>query len=65
MVEKSMIDKNIIEEGLKLAGVKTEIELIELAIKEFIARRKRKMILELEGNIKWEENLDELRRNRF
>jgi len=59
------LDDGLVKEGLKLTKLKTKKELVNLALKELVERRKRKKILKLEGKIVWEGNLDKMRRSRF
>lgn len=59
-----VLDEKPVKEGLKLTGVKTKKDLVNLALKELVMKRKRKGILKLEGSIKREGNLDEIRRSR-
>lgn len=60
-----VLDDKLVEEGMKLTGVKTKKELVNLALKELIERRKKKNFLKFEGKIEWEGSLDEIRRTRF
>lgn len=60
-----VLDDKLVKEGLRLTRLKTKKELVSLALKELVAKRRRKKILKLEGKIKWEGNLDEMRRGRF
>jgi len=55
------IDEKLIRECRELTQLKTKKEIVESALKEFIKLVKRKKILELEGKIEWEGNLDEMR----
>jgi Arc/MetJ family transcription regulator len=59
-----VLDEKLIEEAKKLAGEKTARETIDLALREFVARRKRKDILAWEGKLRWEGDLDRMRRSR-
>ncbi|MCK4603591.1 MAG: type II toxin-antitoxin system VapB family antitoxin [Deltaproteobacteria bacterium] len=60
-----VIDDKLIEEGLEYTGFKTKKELVNYALKKLVDRKKRKAILELEGKLHWEGNLEEMRGNRF
>lgn len=60
-----VIDDNLIKEGLACTGLKTKRELVNYALKELVKRKKRKDILELEGKLHWEGNLEEMREKRF
>ncbi|TFG61153.1 MAG: type II toxin-antitoxin system VapB family antitoxin [Deltaproteobacteria bacterium] len=59
-----VLDEKLIKEAKKLAGEKTARETIDLALREFVARRKRKDILAWEGKLRWEGDLDRMRRSR-
>jgi len=60
-----VIDDKLIEEGLEYTSFKTKKELVNYALKELVDRIKRKAILELEGKLHWEGDLEEMRGNRF
>ena len=60
-----VIEDHLIEEGLELTGLKTKRELVNHALRELLARKKRKAILALEGKLHWEGNLAEMREDRF
>jgi Arc/MetJ family transcription regulator len=59
-----VLDEKLIEEAKKLAGEKTARETIDLALREFVARRKRRAILDWEGKLRWEGDIDRMRRPR-
>jgi Arc/MetJ family transcription regulator len=59
------LDEKLLREGMKLFGKKTKKELVNFALNELIRREKAKGILSLEGKIKWEGNLREMRKGRF
>lgn len=60
-----VLDDDLVKEGLKLTKLGTKKDLVNLALKELIERRKRKKILKLEGKVAWEGDLEELRGSRF
>jgi len=60
-----VLDDKLVEEGMRLTGVKTKRELVNLALRELIERRRRKNLLKFEGKIEWEGSLNEIRRSRF
>ncbi len=45
------IKEKLLEEVKTLSGVKTKKEAVEMALEEFIKRRKAKKLIELEGKI--------------
>jgi Arc/MetJ family transcription regulator len=59
-----VLDDRLVAEAKKLAGEKTARETIDLALREFVARRKRRDILAWEGKVHWEGDLDRIRRPR-
>ena len=60
-----VIDDSLIKEGMKCTGIKTKRELVDCALRELIARSKRKEILKLKGKLQWEGDLDAMRTQRF
>lgn len=53
------IKEKLLEEVKALSGVKTKKEAVEMALEEFIKRRKAKKLIELEGKIDLSLTLDE------
>lgn len=66
-MSRTNIDLNdrILKEAGKLTHLKTKKEIVNYAMEELVKRLRRKKILELEGKVKWEGNLDEMRRSRI
>lgn len=48
-----------------MTGLRTKRELVDLALRELVRKENQKTILSLEGTIRWEGNLDEMRQSRF
>ncbi len=48
----------LLEEALKVGGLKTKKETVQLALKEFIQRRRQKMIVNLFGQIDFDDDYD-------
>ena len=59
------LDDELVARGLRLSGLKTKKDLVNLALQEFVRRKDQKKILELRGKIRWRGDLDAMRRNRF
>lgn len=59
------LDEKLVKEGMRLFNKKTKKELVDFALREVIRREKAKGILALEGKVKWEGNLREMRKRRF
>jgi Arc/MetJ family transcription regulator len=58
------LDDSLVSRGLKLSGLRTKKDLVNMALREFIRRKDQKKILELRGKIHWEGNLDLMRQSR-
>jgi Arc/MetJ family transcription regulator len=53
-----VIDDDLINEAIKLSGVKTKKDVISFALREFVAARKRANLLDLEGKIEFQDDYD-------
>lgn len=60
-----MIDEELIKKGIEYTGLKTKKEVVNFALRELVRRKERKEILQIKGKLRWEGNLEEMRRNRF
>jgi len=58
------LNDKILKEAIKLTDIKTKKDIVNYALEELVKRLRRKKILKLEGKVKWEGNLDELRISR-
>lgn len=52
------IDEKLLEEALKVSGLKTKKNTVNEALREFIQRRKQKDIISLFGKIEMDESYD-------
>ena len=59
------LDEKLVKQAMRLFGKKTKKELVHFALNELIRRERAKGILSLEGKVKWEGDLREMRRGRF
>jgi len=59
-----VIDDKLIEKGMKYTGINKKKQLVDFALRELVNRKERKRILSLQGKLRWEGNLDEMRRSR-
>lgn len=59
------LDDKLVKKGLRIFKCKSKRELVHLALTEILKGRKRKEILKLRGQVKWEADLEELRRRRL
>ncbi len=60
-----VVDDKLVEKGMKYTGIRTKKDLVDFALRELIKRKERKRILALKGKLRWEGNLEEMRRSRF
>ena len=56
------IDDKLMEEAMKISKLKSKKELVNHALEELIRLNKRKKMLSLFGKVRWEGNLDEMRK---
>jgi Arc/MetJ family transcription regulator len=59
-----VIDDEVMSEARRLTGVKTKREVVDLALRELVARHRRRDVLELRGRVHWEGDLEASRRGR-
>ena len=58
------IKEDLLEEAKKVSGAKTKKEAIEIALEEFVKRKKSKKLIELEGKIELSFTLSEFLKRR-
>jgi Arc/MetJ family transcription regulator len=58
MATNLAIDDNLLDQALVIGGLKTKKDTVNLALDEFIQRRKRQEALELFGKIEFDKNYD-------
>ena len=58
------IDDEIMREAQRLLGVKTKREAVDLALREVVARQRRRGILDLRGRVHWAGDLEQSRLGR-
>ena len=56
-----VIDDNLMNDAMKLTGITTKREAVELGLKTLIRLKKQESIKKFRGNLKWEGDLDEMR----
>ncbi len=61
-----VLDDALVDEAFSLTGVRTKRELVDLALREMVHRRKKKNMMDLAGKIKLRSDYDhkEMRRIR-
>jgi Arc/MetJ family transcription regulator len=58
------IDDEVMREAQRLLGVKTKREAVDLALREVVARQRRRGILDLRGKVHWAGDLEQSRLGR-
>ncbi len=58
------IDDEVLEEARRLTGLTTKRETVDYALRELVARQRRRGLLDLRGRVRWEGDLAESRRQR-
>jgi Arc/MetJ family transcription regulator len=58
------LDDALLDEVLKLGGFTTKKAAVNAALAEYVKTMKRRELLAMRGKIRWEGDLDELRRDR-
>jgi len=53
MATNLKIDDGLVMEALKLSGFRTKREAVTLALQEFVARRRQRQALQLEGTVEF------------
>lgn len=59
-----MLDEDLLEEAVRVAGAKTYYRAVNTALRDFIRRAKARHILDLTGSGLWEGDLAGMRRDR-
>jgi Arc/MetJ family transcription regulator len=59
------IDERLVSQGLRTFKCKSKRELVHLALTELLKEAKRREILKLRGQVKWQADLEELRGSRL
>jgi Arc/MetJ family transcription regulator len=58
MATNLSIDPKLLDRALEISGENTKKATVTIALKEFIARREQKRLLELFGNLDWDPDYD-------
>lgn len=60
-----VLDDHLVDEGLRVTGLRTKRELVDLALRELLRKEDQKGIISLFGKIDWQGDLNEVRKDRF
>ena len=52
------IDPDLLERAVKLSGERTKKAAVTTALKEFIAHREQRRVLDLMGKLEWDQSFD-------
>ena len=58
MATNLSLDPDLIDRALDLSGERTKKAAVTRALEEFITRREQKHVLELMGNLEWDNSFD-------
>jgi Arc/MetJ family transcription regulator len=55
------LDDHLVQQALNLSKIRTKREVVEEALKTYVASLKKKQLLSLKGKVVWEGNLQQMR----
>lgn len=58
------IENKLLKKAQKLTGISKKVEMVNYALKKVVEQKEIEKILDLKGKIKWEGNLEEMRKGR-
>jgi Arc/MetJ family transcription regulator len=58
MATNLSIDPDLLDRALEVSGERTKKAAVTKALREFIARREQRRVLELLGSLEWDEGFD-------
>jgi Arc/MetJ family transcription regulator len=59
-----LLDRKLVEAGLKATGLKTRRELVDFALRELLRHKQQRKLLSLKGAVVWKGDLEEMRSGR-
>jgi Arc/MetJ family transcription regulator len=60
-----VIDDNLMAEAMRVTGIKTKREVVDTALRMLVRLERQRSVLELEGRIEWQGDLEALRQARL
>ena len=60
---KVVIDEDLMDEALKVTGLKTKRQAIEEGLRLLVRTRRKARVRRLRGTLRWEGSLDDMRRD--
>jgi Arc/MetJ family transcription regulator len=58
------IDEDSLRKASRLTGLRKKVDVVNYALKQLVEQKEIEKILELRGKIRWEGDLEEMRRDR-
>jgi Arc/MetJ family transcription regulator len=58
------IQDDLLRKAQKMTGISKKVEIVNYALKRLLEQKEIEQVLELKGKVKWEDSLDEMRKDR-
>ena len=58
------IQDDLLRKAQKVTGISKKVEIVNYALKQLLEQKELEQMLELRGKVKWEGNLEEMRKDR-
>ncbi len=58
------IQDDLLRKAQKMTGISKKVAVVNYALKRLVEQKEAEKVLELRGRVKWEGNLDEMRKDR-
>lgn len=58
MATNLAIDPELLDQALRVGGLRTKKETVSMALREFVARRQQRQLLDLAGAVEWDDTYD-------
>ena len=58
------IEDDLLKKAQELTGINKKVEIVNYAIRKLVEQKEIERILELKGQLKWEGDLEEMRKDR-
>ena len=60
-----IMDDELVNSCMNITGIKTKKSLVDFALRELLRTDRQKKLLQLQGKVNWEGDLNEMRKVRF
>ncbi len=58
------IDEEVYAKAQRLTGIRKKVDVVNYALRKLVEQKEIEKILDLKGQVKWEGDLDEMRKDR-